>query len=275
MSEKLSNTQSPGPPIECCIALRDEPREVLHFEGFSQPFSLQEGYSNTLRKSFNTGRSTATKNLVYGGGDFEDFDVSLLFVAGLNRLPNPIFSVPFAVKNLVTPGLTQSATLSREQELQEMEAKVRWCMALCFPRERIVTAASLRRRVPAGNPPRVLVTYGSFMVIEGQVQRVAVRWGSKGMFDPETVRPYTAEVELSIVRLQSFYPDWYSIKKTIFLETPFNFSAVEVKPPVNTFDFRDSTEGLDLPKFVDGTNVVITNPGSTGSGGGGTVVQAF
>lgn len=193
----------PGPPIQCSIALKEKPTERLLFESF--PSMITETYSVRYR-SKNT-RATATTFNYYQGGDYGDFSLTLYFAAGLHQAINTTISGRHLQKQAM-PEISRK-TLQTDTELQKMENKVRWLEALCFPRPDKQRLSKTRKFVVAGRPPRVLVTFGRFITIDGQSTGVTIRWGAK--FHPISARPYAAEVTIGFKRLSTFYLDWYDV----------------------------------------------------------------
>lgn len=213
-----------GPPTECSLSIKNLPQEKLLFESF--PDSLQEGYTARYRSQSAEGRASATIFNYYMGGEYADFGLDLIFVAGANtegQITN-LQKKPFANYNPQFEGqLEFLRDVNREVELQKMEAKVRWLEALCFPRPKVRRLPQFGRDLPGGEPPRVIVTFGSFLTIEGQVRSFDVSW--KAPFDPKTARPYVGEVRLVIKRLFEFYPDWYDISGKEALRAPLSFAV--------------------------------------------------
>jgi hypothetical protein len=181
-----------GPPIECSIALLDDPTQRMAFESFP-PDGLDENYGCSY--SGKRGRASEAVTAQYSGGDFGDLDLKLVFVAGMHVSRVPAQNDAQRKQNL-------------EQDLIDLENKARWLQALAFPKPTIRRSSSEKRFMAVGSPPFVLVTFGQFTRVQGVVQRVNIQWSQ---LQPETVRPKVAEVSLSIKRVASYYSDWYDI----------------------------------------------------------------
>jgi hypothetical protein len=188
-----------SPPIQCSIALRDEPTQRLRFESF--PETISEGYNVAYRPR--RGRTSATTAAHYSSGDYDAFNLKLTFYAGLNA----DLTAPSTVVNGI------AGVVNYDAMLQDMEKKVRWLEALCLPKPKRRRISSNRKIILAGEPPYVLITIGRFLTITGKVTRITTVW--KGPFHPETARPRSADVNLSIKRIFDFYPDWYDVAELI------------------------------------------------------------
>ncbi len=207
-------TGQQGPPIQCSITLKETPTEKLLFESFPQ--RIVEGYS--VRYQSRSTRSTNATYAYYQGGDYTPFRLNLKFVAGLHRDINATLANVALGEDMMVPTEAVKQGVALDFELQNMETKVRWLEALCFPRPGTPRPSKNKRFVVAGSPPRVLVTYGRFMTIDGQVQNVEVSWGPK--FHHESARPFEATVSIGIKRLSTFYLDWYDISQKPMKRSP-------------------------------------------------------
>jgi len=196
----------PGPPLQCSIAIKDNPKERLLFESF--PDSLDEGYSPVWRSR--GGRATAVNTAYWLKGSFDSFNLQLTYVAGLFKLE----TVEENKNN--NPGQT---AVNLDAELQALEKKARWLQALCFPKpKRPRTQAERKSGIIKGQPPRILVTIGRFLHIEGVVDNYTVSWLPP--FHPESARPYKCQVSLIIRRIVKFYPDYHDIVGAASRSTP-------------------------------------------------------
>ena len=207
-----------GPPIQCSIALKKKPTEKLLFESFPQ--TIAEGYQ--VMYDSKRGRTTVATYAYYKGGDYSPFQLTLKFVAGLHGKVNKLSNMTVGGQTYI-PSDEQREKIALDTALQNMEAKVRWMQALCFPRPDKPRASANKLFVVAGTPPKILITYGRFMTIEGQAQNVAITWGPK--FHPDSARPYEAAVALSIKRIGTFYIDWYDVSKIASRRSPNQFST--------------------------------------------------
>ena len=187
-----------GPPKQCSISIKGEPFRILRFESF--PESLTEGYSTTYTHS--QARVPNKTNAFYGGGDYGTFRLSLDFVAGLHT-------------NLPAPQRVDSVAGETDIDAayQEMEQKVRWLEALCFPKNPAKRSADdVELGANFGYPPRILLTIGDFLVIEGVMKSVTVVW--KPPFHPVSARPGRASVALGIIRVfprKQGFRDWWDV----------------------------------------------------------------
>lgn len=105
---------------------------------------------------------------------------------------------------------------SREEFLSAVERKARWILALGAPRGRKRPPNQLRTNARPGDPPIVLVVFGSFMTLRCICLGTNLTWLPP--FEPKTVQPYSAKLEIALQRRSGFYPDWYTIaegKKTL------------------------------------------------------------
>lgn len=197
-----------GPPIQCSIVLKEAPAERLLFESF--PAAIDESYSASFTRKPN--RTSQEIYALYSGGKYGALSLTLTFVAGLHPVVNR--QVGGTTLDGITPKQTAEILekIDVDSELTLMEAKIRWLQALSFPRPKKPRAANVDKRfVLAGEPPRVLITYGRFMTVEGVVTSTQIRW--KPPFHAESARPAVADITLSVSRFGSFYPDWYDIAK--------------------------------------------------------------
>lgn len=210
------------PPVQCSIALKEDPRKKILFESF--PDTISESYSANVQKVPNSLKPVTTLTK-YGGGDYGNFALSLRFVAGLNT--------PFSGGNdvLNTKGVVSSEALkvlldkSLKDELSLLEKKVRFLLALCFPKPpedlRISAQEKLKENFVGGTTPVVLISIGSFLTIEGQATSWDVQWSAP--WHPETAQPYVADVTMSFIRLYNFFPDYYDIINQVDKIDPITF----------------------------------------------------
>lgn len=228
----MPKVNSQGPPVPCVIALKNNPKERLGFESF--PEDIGEGYTVTWAH-FDAVRTSDRVSAVYQGGKYSDFSINLVFVAGLfttTRL--------YGRRNLEPGQLRGSVEIN--DELKFMEQKVRWLQALAFPRPLQRRGSNARAFGISGDPPRVLVTIGQFMTIEGVVSSWNTRW--KPPFHPESVRPYVGTVDITIKRIGTFYPSWYDIVNV----------ASERVPPKNNFASLRDTQNKVLKQVWEAVN---------------------
>ncbi len=203
--------------INCALVLEDEPvgqDSRLEFESF--PEAIEEVYALASYREIGADRMPQPGGVAYRGGNWSTFSIELRFRVGGR------------------PSTTQAArpqieyTRARlEQELKEMERKARWCQALCFPLKRSLgefgqriaarttglTTASVQQalsQLPRNDPPKVLVVFGSWMVVRGYATNVTLKW--EPPFDPVTNRPYGCVVNIQIQPLMVTYPTWQSIR---------------------------------------------------------------
>lgn len=245
----------PQPPIQCSVVLKEDPREKLLFESFPLD-GISDGYSASFRPK--GGRVPVVTYRYWSGGGYSPFTLSLTFYAGLNPTVNTRFSgVKWTAGNL-----NRAEEISLDADLQAMEAKVRWLQALCFPRPKRRRSGANRKFVAAGQPPRVLVTFGRFWTIEGVAGSCEITW--KPPFHPVTARPYRAEVSVSIQRLHTLYIDWYDVAKIPSVTTTAKQGVVVVG------DITDPE--LENPRFTpiptSGKNDDLGNPQFTPIPGG-------
>lgn len=199
-----------GPPLQCSIALKDNPRERLHFESF--PADIDESYSPQWR--VRGGLATAVTTAYWMKGAYGGFSLSLKYVAGLYAREN---------KKLEVAQSDQEKLAHLDKELQAMEAKARWIEALCFPKPKKPRTATERGGgIMRGQPPRILITYGRFLTIDGVVDSWNVTW--KPPFHPVSARPYSCIVDIGIQRMDTFYPDYYDIRNIASRRTPPTFN---------------------------------------------------
>jgi len=205
--------------INCALVLEDNPvgeDSRLGFESF--PEAIEEVYALTSYREIGADRMPQPGGVAYRGGNWSTFSLTLQFRAGERA-------------NLRQAARTAAGyTRTRfEQELREMERKARWCQALCFPLTRGLGAAGQRvmgqaRRAGVSteavqnalgglrrnDPPKVLVVFGSWMVIRGYAVNVSLKW--EAPYDPVTNRPYGCTATIQIQPLMVSYPSWQSIR---------------------------------------------------------------
>lgn len=211
----------------CAIVLEDEPVGAdsrLEFE--SWPGELEEVYSVNEYREMGGDRMSQPSHVAYRGGNWQPFTLTLTFRAGLRK--------PGQQQNRAAPQVVTDAEI--QQLLIEMESKVRWCQALCFPLERRLYGSSLSRATADINrqletvnnptrytneqirntslrrndPPIVLIVFGSWWVQRCYAKNVSIKW--QGPWHPETVRPHGAEVSISFMPIKSTYPTWNLIR---------------------------------------------------------------
>ena len=201
---------------QCALVLEDTPTEVLKFESFPDD-GIEESYSVSGYREIAADRMSQPGFVAYRGGNWSSFNLVLKFRAGEQ------------LKRQIEIGSLQSSDL--EVLLLQMEARARWCQALAFPMERSATTfvSRIQRRAEAGSgttlaalqqtslgqltrndPPFVLVVFGKFLTLRCYVSGYSIKWTHP--FHPVTVRPYGAEVTLSLQRLEFDYPTWKSIR---------------------------------------------------------------
>jgi hypothetical protein len=210
---------------QCALVLEDDPVGAdsrLVFESFQQ--ELEENYAVQAYEELGAKRMPQPGFVAYRGGNWSSFQIRLIFVAGQKA----------SLVGSGAAGFDPNVTVTSpdiEKLLIEMERKVRWCQALCFPLSREVGPAGSRRILrPSGtgdappsaaieeaisklkraDPPIVLVVFGSWTTLRGYVTQVNIKWGSP--WHPVSVRPYTAEVTLTIQPQMAEYPTWQSIR---------------------------------------------------------------
>jgi hypothetical protein len=149
----------------------------------------------------------------YGGGQFGAFSLSLDFVAGLHDSISPPQNYAPMSKALREAMGVENA---RKELFLDLEKKIRWCQALCFPKPKNPPSKKDAYYVSQGQPPRVLITIGEFLTLLGVVQSCNISWN--GPWDPIRARPSTANVQLQIERLNYAYPDWYDIRSMVRFE---------------------------------------------------------
>lgn len=182
----------PAPPLMCAITLEKNPsrENTIRFESFPVDEGITEIYSSKWSADSET---RAAEPLVWqwAGGGWSEYTLALEFVAGLWDDPND--------------------TWDAQELCKRMENKVRLLQAFAFPKgSKQPPGVSLSY---VGDPPYVLLTLGSFMVIRCLVTGVTVKW--KGPFDPVTARPGSCSVSVQLQRVSGFYPDFYRIKEGV------------------------------------------------------------
>jgi hypothetical protein len=220
----LGSGGSPQLVSQCALVLEDNPvgdDSRLVFESFQQEF--EETYAVQPYEELGAKRMPQPGYVAYRGGNWSNFQIRLIFVAGQTASLVGSGAVGFDPNQAVTaPDI--------DKILIEMERKVRWCQALCFPLERTLGAAGQRilARARANNvepsaaateavgklkrndPPIVLVVFGSWTTIRCYATQVNVKWGSP--WHPVSVRPYTAEVTVTFQPQMAEYPTWQTIR---------------------------------------------------------------
>ena len=211
VEERLVSIE-PGPPIQCSISLKDDPKEIILFESF--PDNIKESHSAGWRTT--SGLAPVSRNVTYSGGDYGGLSLDLIFVATLHPKTMPLTNWD---QDYIDEYINQ--------ELLELERKVRWLEALTFPRDPLNKGI---HNSSSGIPPRVLVTFGEFLTIEGVVRDFGVTWSK---FHPSSVRPFVAEVNLSIQRVFNEYPTWYTVARRQGIRAPglsMSIPAIEMIP---------------------------------------------
>jgi len=202
----------------CALVLEDNPvgdDSRLVFESFPSDEGIEEAYSVSQYQEMGAERMPQPGFVAYRGGNWSAVSLKLVFRAGL-------VAAPVSVDQLASSDI--------EQQLIEMERKVRWCQALTFPLERSAGAAGQRilarartagvrptaattsavDRLRRNDPPIVLVTFGAWYTIRGYATSVSIRW--TGPWHPTTARPYGAEVAITVQPIKAEYPTWQSIR---------------------------------------------------------------
>lgn len=216
----------------CALVLEDEPvgsDSRLEFESF--PGEVDETYSVNQYREMGGDRMPQPSHIAYRGGSWSPWTLTLVFRAGIRQADQATANRP------ARPGDLDNASL--EQQLIEMERKVRWCQALTFPLERSLGGLESRRiqaQVNAANaqlgaqglppsglttqsinglrrndPPIVLVVFGSWWVQRAYAENVSIKW--QGPWHPESVRPFGAEVSITLKPLKAVYPTWNLIRE--------------------------------------------------------------
>jgi len=182
----------PAPPTMCALVLEKEPTEAntLRFESFPVEEGIAENYSSKWSADTQT-RASEPLVWMWSGGGWSEYTITLEFAAGLwDRQDDP---------------------RDDEQLLKAMEAKVRWLQAIAFPKgQKQPPGLSLSY---VGDPPYVLLVFGSFMTLRCVCTGVIVKW--KAPFHPNSARPYAASVSIQLQRVSGFYPDFYRIKEGV------------------------------------------------------------
>ena len=202
--------------INCALVLEDEPvgdDSRLNFESF--PEQIEEVYALVSYREIGADRMPQPSGVAYRGGNWSTFSLALNFRVGAR---------PDAQQAARPPQDYDRERL--EQELLEMELKARWCQALCFPLKRdlgefgrgfvsragafATQVTQALNNIKRNDPPKLLVVFGSWMVIRGYATNVSLKW--EPPFDPVTNRPYGCLVNIQIQPLMVTYPTWQSIR---------------------------------------------------------------
>jgi hypothetical protein len=203
---------------KCALILEDNPvgeDSRLNFESFPAE-GIEESYAVTGYREIAADRMPQPGFAAYRGGNWSAFTLELKFRAGdyLGR----------------TVDLKALSVADLEGILTTMEAKARWCQALCFPLERKATTFTdriLQNARSAGisesdlasvnlgqltrvDPPYVLVQFGSWLTLRCYATGYSIKW--EHPFHPVTVQPYGCTVSLSLQRLDLDFPTWGSIR---------------------------------------------------------------
>lgn len=200
----------------CALVLEDNPvgeDSRLYFDSFPQD-GIEQAYNLAPYKELGQNRMAQPGYVTYQGGDWAPFPLELKFVAGQ--------SLAGATPSSISP-------TDLEDILTEMEAKVNWVQAACFPLERVNAEAGriLAKMANAGqvptaatteaagklkrvDPPVVLIVFGSWRIIRGLMTNFRVNWS--GPFHPTTVQPYVAQVKVAFKPVMIEYPTWESIR---------------------------------------------------------------
>lgn len=228
----LNGSNQYGRTQVCALVLEDEPvgsDSRLDFESF--PGEVEETYSVNQYREMGGDRMPQPSHVAYRGGTWSPWTLTLLFRAGIRQADQAT-----AARLPRTDDVTNAQL---EQMLIEMERKVRWCQALTFPLERSLGALESRRvlgRLSTANaalantpgsptinatqtlnemkrndPPIVLVVFGSWWVQRAYVENVSIKW--QGPWHPESVRPYGAEVSITLKPIKAVYPTWGLIRE--------------------------------------------------------------
>jgi len=177
-----------GPPVMCSLVLEKDPNQRLNFESFPTDEGIPEQYQSNWQPVIDAGASEPL-SWKWTGGGWANWTLTLKFQAGV--------------------GSQAQESASDDTVLQQMERKLRWLQALGAPRGRKRSPDKLRTNARPGDPPFVLVVFGSFMTLRCVCLGTNVRW--TGPFDPRTVRPHGAKAEITLQRVSGFYPDWFTI----------------------------------------------------------------
>jgi hypothetical protein len=205
---------------KCALVLEDDPvgpDSRLNFESFPAE-GIEESYAVTGYREIAADRMPQPGFAAYRGGNWSAFTLELKFRAG-DHLGRTVDLKALSVADL-------------EGILTTMEAKARWCQALCFPLRRKIGEAYTQRifgRASTGggisesdlqavglgqlervDPPYVLVQFGSWLSIRCYATGYSLKW--EHPFHPDTVQPYGCTVSLSLQRLDLDYPTWESIR---------------------------------------------------------------
>lgn len=202
----------------CALVLEDNPvgqDSKLVFESFP-PDGIEESYSVSGYREIAADRMPQPGFVAYRGGNWSSFSLELKFRAG-NSLGRVL-------------SLSELNVADLEGILTEMERKVRWCQALCFPlprdsttlKERVIANARANgiaeehlrsissAQLPRNDPPFVLVQFGTWLTLRCYCLGYSLRW--EHPFHPVTVQPYGCTVHLSFQRIDLDYPTWQSVR---------------------------------------------------------------
>lgn len=206
----------------CALVLEDAPAGVdgkLTFASF--PGEIEIAYALAPYRKIGGNRNAQPLYATYQGGDWLPFNLELTFRAGHEAAD--------------VAGLTL-ATISAAQMEQlyiDMEHKVNWTEAACFPFESSdldqssikpvnttdspspspsATATEIADKQPRADAPMVLITIGAFRTIRGFM----TQWRGKftGPWHPTTGRPSTAHVSMQFNPIMAVkdYPTWQKIR---------------------------------------------------------------
>jgi hypothetical protein len=217
------NTIVPGASYRrtsmCALVLEDNPvgdDSRLAFESFPQ--RIEQSYSLAPYKTLGGNRMPQPAFAVYDGGNWNPIPLELTFIVG--GITAPV-------------GLTAANLSAQDFEnlYIDLEGKVNWTEAICFPLERantsaqrIVANAAMRNpnqpaiqqasiaasKLKRNDPPFVLLVFGAWRIIRGYCTGWSCSW--EGPWHPIAARPGTAHVKMTFMPIMPVYPTWQSIR---------------------------------------------------------------
>jgi hypothetical protein len=207
----------------CSLVLEDAPAGVdgkLTFASF--PGEIEIAYALAPYRKIGGNRNAQPLYATYQGGDWLPFNLELQFRAGHE-----------AGDVAGLPALGSISPSQMEQLYIDMENKVNWTQAACFPFESddldqsqvrpvnltqspdpspTASATEIADKQPRADAPIVLITIGSFRTIRGYM----TQWRGKfvGPWHPTTGRPAGAVVSMTFnpIMATKDYPTWQSIR---------------------------------------------------------------
>jgi|CXWL01.1.fsa_nt_gi hypothetical protein len=215
-AKKLVPTASYNDTSMCALVLEDVPAASddsrLVFETF--PGTLEQSYSLSPYRKIGGNRMPQPSFATYQGGDWGPFPLTLKFRAAERVAVDPNNLAPADLEGL----------------LIEMERKVNWTEAICFPLERanleaqrIVARASASNaafpsaaatdaaaKLRRNDPPFILIVIGSWRTIRGYCTNWRCTW--EGPWHPISARPYGATVSMTFVPIMPEYPTFQTIR---------------------------------------------------------------